>query len=125
MGWAIDKFTQIVLKYVDRPYLRRVAGVVLCWGLILGTGGVSWLVIYACGWLHPGLKIVVESIALASCFAGRSLRRAAEDVLAAIETEDLDLARSTLSMYVGRDTDKLTIPDLYRAILETFDCNEY
>ncbi len=119
MGWVIDKFTQIALKYGDRRDTRRLAGVVLCWGLILGTGGLSWLVIYACQWIHPWLSMAIQSIALASCFAGKSLRQAAEDVLAAIANEDLDLARSKLSMYVGRDTDKLTIPEINRAILET------
>jgi adenosylcobinamide-phosphate synthase len=119
MGWAIDLSQQIALKYCHQPSSRRLAGVVLCWGLILGTGGVSWLIIYACQLLHPALSIVVQSIALASCFAGRSLRRAAEDVLAAVEAEDLDLARSKLSMYVGRDTETLTIPEIDRAILET------
>ncbi|WP_310427886.1 adenosylcobinamide-phosphate synthase CbiB [Chamaesiphon sp. VAR_48_metabat_135_sub] len=119
MGWSIDLYTKIALKYLDRPYLRRVAGVVLCWGLILGTWGISWLVIYACEWIHPWLSIAVRSILLASCFAGRSLRQAAEDVLAAIETKDLDLARSKLRLYVGRDTEKLTIPEINRAIFET------
>jgi adenosylcobinamide-phosphate synthase len=119
MGWAIDRYVQIALKYVERPDRRRLAGVGLFWGLIIGVGSVSWLVMYVCGRLHPVLGIAVQAIALASCFAGRSLRRAAEDVLAAIEAGELDLARSKLSMYVGRDTDKLTIPEIDRAILET------
>ena len=52
-----------------------------------------------------------------------SLRKAAEDVLAAIATTDLATARSQLSLYVGRDTDKLTIPEIERAILETITEN--
>jgi adenosylcobinamide-phosphate synthase len=123
MGWAIDWFKQIALKYCHAPLSRRLAGAVLCWGLILGTGGVTWLIIFACDWIHPWLGIAMKSIALASCFAGRSLRRAAEHVLAAIETGDLNTARSQLSMYVGRDTDKLTIPEIDRAILETITEN--
>jgi adenosylcobinamide-phosphate synthase len=123
MGWFIDRFTHIALKYCPNPYSRRLAGVVLCWGLILGTGGVSWLVIAACQWLHPWWSIAIQSIGLASCLAGRSLRQAAEDVLAAISTGDLETARSQLGRYVGRDTDKLTIPDIYRAILETITEN--
>jgi adenosylcobinamide-phosphate synthase len=119
MGWAIDRFTKITIEHVERADLRRLAGVVLCWGLILGTGGLTWLIIFACQSIHPWLSIVVQSIALASCFAGRSLRRAAEDVLQAVDSGDLEIARSQLSMYVGRDTDKLTIPEIYRAILET------
>lgn len=89
----------------------------------MGTGGISWLLIDACRWLHPWWGIAIQSIALASCLAGKSLRLAAEEVLAAVATEDLAAARSRLSMYVGRDTDKLTIPDLYRAILETITEN--
>jgi adenosylcobinamide-phosphate synthase len=95
----------------------------LCWGVILGTGGITWLTIYACQWLHPWWGIAIRSILLASCFAGKSLRQAAEDVLTAVQTGDLAVARSQLSMYVGRDTDKLTIPDIYRAILETITEN--
>jgi adenosylcobinamide-phosphate synthase len=119
MGWGIDRFTQITLKYCHQSYSRRTAGVLLFWGAVLSAGGVSWLVIYACDWVHPLLSVVVQSIALASCFAGRSLRRAAEDVLTAVESEDLELARSKLSMYVGRDTDKLSIGEIDRAIFET------
>jgi adenosylcobinamide-phosphate synthase len=119
MGWGIDKFTQITLKYCHQPYSRRIAGIVLFWSAVLGAGGVSWLVIHACEWVHPWLSIVVQSIALASCLAGRSLRRAAEDVLAVVNPEDLSLARSKLSMYVGRDTDKLSILEIDRAIFET------
>ena len=123
MGWVIDRFTNIALKYCFTPLSRRLAGFVLFWGLILGTGSISWLLIYVCKLLNPILGITVESIALASCFAGKSLRQAAEDVLTAVATGDLDVARSQLRLYVGRDTDKLTIPDIYRAILETITEN--
>jgi adenosylcobinamide-phosphate synthase len=123
MGWLIDLFTKITLKYCDRPTLRRIAGVILFGGLILATGGISWLVIYACQQVHPALSIAVQSIGLASCFAGKSLRQAAEDVLSAIDLNDLDLARSKLRLYVGRDTEKLTIPDINRAIFETITEN--
>jgi adenosylcobinamide-phosphate synthase len=119
MGWIIDLFTKITLKCGDRPTPRRIAGVILFGGLTLSTGGISWLVIYACQQVHPALSIAVQSIALASCFAAKSLRQAAEDVLVAINQNDLDLARSKLRMYVGRDTDKLTIPEINRAIFET------
>ncbi len=119
MGWVIDFFTKITLKYCDRQYPRRIGGVILFGGLIIGTGGISWLVIYVCQQVHPVLSTAVQSIMLASCFAGKSLRQAAEDVLVAIDRHDLDLARSKLSMYVGRDTDKLTIPEINRAIFET------
>ncbi len=119
IGWWIQNFTEIALKYCLHPYSRRLAGIFLCWSTIVGAGGITWLLIAACEWLHPWWGVAIRSIALASCFAGKSLRRAAEEVLAAVATEDLDAARSQLSMYVGRDTTKLTISEIYRAILET------
>ena len=123
IGWLIDKFTQIALKYCLYPFSRRCAGIVLCGGMILGTGGVTWLIIYAAGWIHPWFGIAVQTIMLASCFAARGLRQAAETVLAEVATGDLDAARAKLRMYVGRDTDNLTILDIYRAIFETITEN--
>jgi adenosylcobinamide-phosphate synthase len=123
MGWIIDRFTKATLKYIDRPIWRRLAGVVLFWGLILTTGGVSWLIIYGCESIDPRLSIAVQSIALASCFAGRSLRKAAEDVLGSIDPENLSVARSKLSLYVGRDTANLSIAEIDRAIFETITEN--
>jgi adenosylcobinamide-phosphate synthase len=123
MGWTIDQFTKVTLKYVDRPLLRRIAGIVLFWSLTLTAGGVSWLVIYGCEWINPWLSVGVQSISLASCLAGRSLRTAAEEVLGLIDPADLSVARSKLSMYVGRDTDKLTIAEIDRAIFETITEN--
>lgn len=123
MGWLIQRFSQISLDVCHQPFACRLAGVALCWGLILGTGASSWAIVASCQWLHPWWGIAIQAIGLASCLAGRSLRRAAEDVLAAVATGDLDIARSQLSMYVGRDTDKLTIPDIDRAIFETITEN--
>ncbi len=123
MGWMIDRFTKITLKYIKRPSSRRIAGIGLFWGLILTTGGGSWLVVYGCERVNPWLSIAVQSIGLASCLAGRSLRTAAEDVLGAIDPDNLSVARSKLSMYVGRDTDQLSIAEIDRAMFETITEN--
>lgn len=98
---------------------RRWAGIVLGVGLILGSGVAGWLVVQCARWIHPLVGIVVESIILASCFAGRSLRAAAVDVLQPLTNGHLDQARSQLSQYVGRDTKQLDEPEILRAVLET------
>lgn len=69
--------------------------------------------------MHPLLGIAIQTILLASCFAGRSLRAAAEDVLAPLNVGDLVKARERLSLYVGRDTENLSEPEILRALLET------
>lgn len=119
MGWVITNFTQFTLKLLPSPRGRRIAGVVLGIGLIVGSGAVGWLVIQAANWLHPLLGITVESILLASCFAGRSLRKAAAEVLQPLTIGNLPQARLTLKNYVGRDTENLSSSEILRAVLET------
>ena len=136
MGWAIDRYTRLVFNIWNNPpgkrqnlgdspagdqpkLLLRCAGIILAIGLILGSYTVSWSIVQAASWVHPLLGIAFESILLASCFAGRSLRAAAEDVLAPLNVGDLVKARERLSLYVGRDTENLSQPEILRALLET------
>jgi adenosylcobinamide-phosphate synthase len=98
---------------------RRCAGVLLGAGLITGSGLTGWLIVRGANWIHPVVSVVVEGILLASCFAGRSLRTAAVEVLQPLTTGQLEQARSNLSQYVGRDTEKLDEPEILRAVLET------
>lgn len=123
MGWMIQRYTEIALKISQTPLMRRLAGVILAIGLITGTAVVSWLIIAGAHRLHPLFGIILESILLASCFAGRSLRAAAEDVLQPLTAGDLPKARERLSYYVGRDTQNLSEPEILRAILETVSEN--
>jgi adenosylcobinamide-phosphate synthase len=119
MGRAIARFTQIALKHLSTPLSKRWAGIILTVGLLTTSGGIGWLIIRVSYQLHFLVGISIESILLASCFAGRSLRAAAEDVLLALENGDLADARSRLSRYVGRDTANLSADEIYRAVLET------
>lgn len=119
MGWVISQYTSYIFKYVKSPLLTRIFGVFLALILIIGSGLTGWLISIAASLIHPILGIIIASILLASCFAGRSLRDAAIDVLQSLLTDDLVTARSRLSRYVGRDTENLSKADIYRAILET------
>jgi adenosylcobinamide-phosphate synthase len=136
MGWAIDRYTRLVFNIWNNPagkmppagdrpagsrhkLLLRCAGTILAIGLILGSYTVSWSLIQAASWVHPLLGIALQTILLASCFAGRSLRAAAVDVLAPLNVGDVVKARERLSLYVGRDTENLSEPEILRALLET------
>ncbi len=118
MGWVIDRFTQFAFKH-HNPITLRWAGIVLGVGLVTSSGVVGWLIVQGTSWLHPSFGITVESILLASCFAGRSLRAAAEAVLQPLIAGQQSKSRSTLELYVGRDTENLTEPEILRAVLET------
>ncbi|AFY72284.1 cobalamin biosynthesis protein CobD [Synechococcus sp. PCC 7502] len=134
MGWAIAGFTNCVV-FTDTnkntkipkfsPVVMKLWGIVLGFSLIAISGGITWLIISFFTYLDLRLGIVVSSILLASCWAGKSLRNAAEDVLNALkqESDNLIKARQRLSQYVGRDTENLTEPEILRAVLETITEN--
>ncbi len=119
MGWVISRFTKFALVYCQNSLTQRIAGITLSLILIFGSGLMSWLLIQSARWLHPLLGTAIETILLASCFALKSLRGAAETVLQPLTAGKLTDARSTLRNYVGRDTENLTEPEILRAVLET------
>ncbi len=128
MGWLIAKFTEIVTindpinsKRSPRfaPAIMKVLGIVLGFSLIIGSGLTAWGIVAIAAQVHSGLGIAIASILLAACFAGKSLRDAAESVLTVLATGDLEKARQQLSYYVGRDTANLSEQEILRAILET------
>ncbi|MGB5969803.1 MAG: adenosylcobinamide-phosphate synthase CbiB [Spirulinaceae cyanobacterium] len=119
MGWVIANFQQFMIKYWRKPWQRRIAGIGLGLGLIVGSGLLGWLIVFSATKINSFLAIVLEIIILASCFAGRSLRQAAEEVLPSLVKRDLAAARTKLSQYVGRDTAELSHSEILRAVLET------
>ncbi|MEB3232986.1 MAG: adenosylcobinamide-phosphate synthase CbiB [Leptolyngbyaceae bacterium] len=129
MGWGIHHYSTLALKYIPSPLGLRLAGVGLAIALIGLSGITGWGAIALMTHLHPLLGLGMHIVLLAACFAGRSLRDAATDVLAPltlahptdqpITANHLAEARTRLSRYVGRDTQALDPPEILRAILET------
>ncbi len=119
MGWVISRVTKFSLRLCHNSLTQRLAGIVLGIILIIGSGLVGFLIIQSARWVHPLLGIAIDSILLASCFAGRSLRVAAEAVLQPLTTGDLEKARKILSNYVGRDTQNLSQAEILRASRDT------
>jgi adenosylcobinamide-phosphate synthase len=119
MGWVISRGTKLALQYCHSHFLQRLAGIILAIVLIIGSGVTGWLIIQITRHIHPWLGIICESILLASCFALKSLENAAKEVLQPLSTGNLAAARRILSNYVGRDTENLSEPEIFRAILET------
>jgi adenosylcobinamide-phosphate synthase len=119
MGWVISRFSKFALTYCHNSLTQRLAGIALGIILIIGSGFMGYLLIQTARLVHPFLGVTLESILLASCFAFRSLRVAAQTVLQPLTAGHLLDARSTLSNYVGRDTENLSEPEILRAVLET------
>lgn len=119
MGWLISRCVELALKGFKSSIALRLAGIVLGSGLIAVSGGLGWAIATLANHIHPLVGVAIQSVLLASCFAGRSLRDAAIDVLKPLQTGDLGQARSRLRLYVGRDVENLPEPEILRAVLET------
>ena len=119
MGWVIAQYTDRAFRKLKNPLMLRLAGIVLGLGLILGSGFVGWAIVLLSYRLNFLVGVAVESVLLASCFAGRSLRDAADAVLRSLATGGLVQTRAQLSRYVGRDTQDLSEAEILRAVLET------
>ena len=119
MGRIIQGLTQLAWRGLQSPRMLRWAGVGLGLLVIGGSGAMAWAIIGAAKQLAIPVGYGLEVILLATCFAGRSLRAAAQDVLTPLEQGDWMVARSRLRKYVGRDTDDLSAPEILRAVLET------
>lgn len=119
MGWIIQGYHNFVIDRTAHKLARKIAGIILGLGLVIGSGSITWLFIDLVSHFNYYGGIILQIILLGSCFAGRSLRHAAEDVLFYLQKDDLSQARYRLSFYVGRDTDNLSKEDILRAILET------
>jgi adenosylcobinamide-phosphate synthase len=113
-----------LIKYLEK-LLRslfkneRFAGVLL---LLLTTGasaGAAWLLLEAAG-LVSALFATVAAIYLSStCLAARSLHGESALVADALDGGNLAEARLKLSYIVGRDTENLEAPEIWRALIET------
>lgn len=123
MGSIITVVTRISLNWTEKKIYRRLAGTILGCSLIIGIGVFAGLLIQVLSQVNFVLSLIVQIILLASCLAGRSLRHAADTVIAPLHTGNISLARSKLSLYVGRDTDNLSDEEILRALLETVSEN--
>jgi adenosylcobinamide-phosphate synthase len=123
MGRVITLGTQPALALALPAWVERIWGVGLGLILVVGSGLVGWGLVDWAQRFSAVLALALTVVVLASCLAGRSLRRAAEEVLAPLAQGNLDLARERLALYVGRDTADLEEPEILRAVLETVSEN--
>lgn len=119
MGWFISQLSQLAFKYCQTPLTQRIAGILLGLIVIIGSLLISLGITRIAHQLHPCFGIIIESVMLASCFAGKGLRNAANLVISPLIAGDIDQARTILRQYVGRDTENLSSAEIYRAVLET------
>lgn len=98
---------------------ERLAGVVLLLAVVACSASAAWLLLAAAAMIHPAAEWVAAVMLSSTCLASRSLHKESNLVASALLDGDLQSARHHLSYIVGRDTDSLDEPDIWRAVLET------
>jgi adenosylcobinamide-phosphate synthase len=117
---GIGRFIAGAEKFLRRTVPdERLGGIILLVVTVGATAGLTWLLLKAASLLHPLAVDVVALVLAWTCLAARSLHGESKLVADALGAEDLPAARQFLSRIVGRDTDQLDEPEIWRALVET------
>jgi adenosylcobinamide-phosphate synthase len=98
---------------------ERFSGILLLLLTTAAAAGAAWLLLRAASRLHMIVGYAAAAYLSYTCLAVRSLRAEPTLVADALTAGDLEQARHRLSYIVGRDTDSLTEPEIWRALVET------
>lgn len=97
----------------------RMAGVLLLLLTVMCTVSASWCALRGAAYLAPLAGLLVSALLSSTCLAARSLQRESALVADALDAGDIATARVKLSYIVGRDTENLDEPEIWRALIET------
>jgi adenosylcobinamide-phosphate synthase len=117
---AIGHLIQVLERQLRRDWLnQRFAGVLLLIFVVFCSAGSTWVVLEIFSNLLPLLGWLAAILISSTCLAARSLHLESARVANALTDADLPLARRYLSYIVGRDTEQLDEPEIWRALVET------
>jgi adenosylcobinamide-phosphate synthase len=98
---------------------ERLGGVLLLFGVVGVTYVLAVFLLKAAYAVSHYLGVAVAVWLSFTCLAARSLHRESKLVADRLSAGDLEGARRYLSRIVGRDTDRLDEPEIWRALVET------
>ncbi len=97
----------------------RLAGSLTALAVILAAALATGAIIWVAEWIHPGIGDAISILLLYTTFAARDLADHSNGVYRALARFDLAEARRQVSWRVGRDTERLTEPEVVRAAVES------
>lgn len=114
-GKAADR-ARLEEKFHKREF---AAGTLLAVLVILFSAGIPLLLLLAAQWIHPYLRLVLESLLCWQLLATKSLKDESMKVYRELQKNDLEGGRKAVSMIVGRDTENLDAAGVTKAAVET------
>ena len=117
---AMGRLIQFLDQRLRHSWLNeRLAGVLLLLVVVISSAGTTWFLLNSLTALMPLAGWVATIMLSATCLAARSLHKESARVTSALLAGDLPAARRYLSYIVGRDTEQLEEPEIWRAVVET------
>ncbi|MFA7403330.1 MAG: adenosylcobinamide-phosphate synthase CbiB [Pelobacteraceae bacterium] len=117
---AIGRGINLLDRVLRRDWLdERLAGILLLLVVVSGSAGTTWILLSVLTDLQPVVGWLTALFVSSTCLAARSLHKESARVASALLAGDLPAARLYLSYIVGRDTDHLEEPEIWRAVVET------
>lgn len=116
IGRMIAALERLLRRLVKDELLGGVLLLILVVGATYIAAAVLLKLAYA---VSPYLGFAAATVLTWTCLAARSLQLESKLVADRLTTGDLEGARQYLSRIVGRDTDDLTEPEIWRALVET------
>lgn len=105
-------------KRLNKGEHKKLKGALTALFLVIAVFCISWLAIYVLYSFHNTIGVIVSSIAVFFCLAGKTLINEVRMVFAAVD-RSLEEGRTQVSRIVGRDTSQLTAQEVRTAALET------
>lgn len=117
---AIGRMIHLLDQGLRKEWLNeRVAGIVLLTVVVGCSVLCTWGALKSLFLLLPLAGWIGTVLVSATCLASRSLHMESARVASALKAGDLPAARHFLSHIVGRDTEHLEEPEVWRAVIET------
>ena len=119
IGWCIARLERLIRALVRKERHLKAAGLLFPLLIVSGSYGVVWLLLYGAAQLSEWLAFALSAWLISTTIASKGLADAGNEIKRFLETGDLVQARRSLSMVVGRDTEKLDEPEICRGAVET------
>lgn len=120
IGKAIDIVEKGIRQIVSQEKTLKAAGVVLLIVIVAGSYLLVWsLLTFLASVVHPLVAWVIGVWLMSTTISTKGLADAGMEIYQHLKAGSLDLARRSLSMVVGRDTDRLDEKEVSRGAVET------
>lgn len=117
IGIFISKLESIMRKYFHGN--EYISGTLLALCVMLVSYIISFALCFICYKIHFIIGIIVEGILCYYLLAAKCLKKESMKVYYAIKENDIEKARKSVSMIVGRDTQRLDKNGIIKAVVET------